>query len=90
MKIIKVEKSDGRQETKGCRNGAGKILEQLGNILFSETYKALNYEVVNDKGDLFLGGDHSISNAIFSKNIWEGVLKIYSKDLNTSFIIDLL
>jgi len=29
MKIIKVEETDGRPETKGCLNGASKILEQL-------------------------------------------------------------
>ena len=74
MKIVKVEKSDGRLETKGCVKGASNILEQLKSILLSEGYKVLNYEIVSGEGDLFLGGDHSISFDVFSKNPCEGLL----------------
>lgn len=73
MKIVKVEKVDGRSETKGCEKGASKILEQLKDIWYSENYKNLNYEI-GVEGDLFLGGDHSISFEIFSKNLCEGLL----------------
>ncbi len=74
MKIVKVEKVDGRPETKGCKIGASKILEQLKDIWYSENYKILNYEMTVEKGDLFLGGDHSISYGTFSDNNCEGLL----------------
>ena len=74
MKIMKVEKTDGRPETKGCKIGASKVLEQLKDIWYSENYKPLNYEVVDEKGDLFLGGDHSVSYDTFSNNLCEGLL----------------
>jgi len=73
MKIVKVEKSDGRSETKGCEKGASKVLEQLKDIWYSETYESLNYEIL-EEGDLYLGGDHSISFEVFSKNPCEGLL----------------
>lgn len=74
MKIVKVEKTDGREETKGCLRGATKILEQLKDIWFSEDYRKLNYEIVEDGGELFLGGDHSVSYEMFSNNKCEGLL----------------
>ncbi|MBS3156987.1 arginase family protein [Candidatus Woesearchaeota archaeon] len=74
MRIVKIEESDGRPETKGCKNGASAVLTQLKDIWLSEDHKILNYEIVNDNGDLFLGGDHSISFEIFSKNPCEGLL----------------
>ncbi|MBU2640037.1 MAG: arginase family protein [Nanoarchaeota archaeon] len=74
MKIIKVEETDGRPETKGCLNGASKILEQLKDIWLSEDFKSGNFEIVKENGDLFLGGDHSISYKTFSENKCEGLL----------------
>jgi agmatinase len=74
MKIVKLEKTDGRKETKGTREGATKVLEQLKDIWLSENFKELNYEVVESKGDLFLGGDHSVSYNNFIENPCEGLL----------------
>ncbi|MAG52740.1 MAG: hypothetical protein CMH62_02140 [Nanoarchaeota archaeon] len=74
MKIVKIERTDGRPETNGCKNGASKILEQLKDVWFSEDYKKLNYDVVGKNGDLYLGGDHSVSYEVFSNNKCDGLL----------------
>ena len=74
MKIVKIEKTDGREETRGCLNGAGKILEQLKDIWLGENLKNGNFEIVDKDGDLYIGGDHSITYDIFSKNKCEGLL----------------
>jgi agmatinase len=73
MKIVKYEKTDGREETKGCIKGASKVLKQLKDIWQSEDFKLLSYEIA-EQGDLYLGGDHSISYEIFSKNLCEGLI----------------
>lgn len=74
MKIVKLEKTDGREETKGCRNSASEILKQLKDIWLSEDFKFGDFEVVNENGDIFLGGDHSVSYSNFCKNKCEGLL----------------
>ena len=74
MKIVKVEKSDGREETKGCSSGASKVLEQLKDIWLSEDFKVGSFDIVEEDGDIYLGGDHSISYEVFSKNQCEGLL----------------
>tara|TARA_Y100000310_G_scaffold323096_1_gene383021 strand:+ start:147 stop:857 length:711 start_codon:yes stop_codon:yes gene_type:complete len=74
MRIVKIEKTDGRKETKGCLKGASVVVEQLKNIWLSEDFKIGSFDFVEEEGDLYIGGDHSISYETFSKNKCEGLL----------------
>ena len=73
MKIVKVEKTDGRNETKGCRESAEEIIKQLKNIWLNENFKTLNYKI-SEEGDLYLGGDHSNSYENFKNSGCDGLL----------------
>jgi len=73
MKIVKVEKTDGRKETSGCKESFNEIVKQLKEIWLSENFKTLNYEI-SEKGDLYLGGDHSNSYSNFIKSGCDGIL----------------
>jgi agmatinase len=73
MKIVKVEKTDGREETKGCLKSANTVLKQLKDIWYSENFKKLNYHL-GEPGDIYLGGDHSVSYETFSESPCECLL----------------
>ena len=73
MKIVKINKVDGRLETKGCSKAADEVIKQLSNILLSENFKKLDY-TIEDEGDLYLGGDHSNSYTNFIKSNCDGLL----------------
>ena len=73
MKIVKINKVDGRIETKGCSKAAEEIIKQLSNIWLSENFKKLDYSI-EDEGDLYLGGDHTNTNNNFIKSGCDGIL----------------
>ena len=73
MKIVKISKTDGRSETKGCRGSAEEILKQLKEIWLNEDFKTLNFEI-SEEGGLYLGGDHSNTYNNFIKSECDGLL----------------
>jgi len=73
MKIVKINKVDGRIETKGCSKAAEEIIKQLSNIWLSENLKKLEY-TIEQEGDLYFGGDHTNSYNNFIKSGCDGIL----------------
>ncbi len=73
MKIIKIPHSEGTDVNKGCEKAPNEIVKQLNECWSNENFQDSKYEVVNSNikelhdGDIFLGGDHSISYYIFKK-----------------------
>ena len=74
MKIIKIEETDGRKETKGCGFAASEIIRELKNVWMSEDYKVLDYVLVKKNADLYIGGDHSVSYRCFKESNCNGLL----------------
>jgi len=73
MKIVKIPYSEGTDVNKGTEKAPDEIIKQLDECWSNENFQDNKYEVVNSnlkelhEGDIFLGGDHSISYYIFKK-----------------------
>jgi len=72
MKIIKIQYNE-TEINKGCEKAPDEIIKQLNNVWSNENFEdnkfvAINSDLNNlDDGDLFLGGDHSITYHIYKK-----------------------
>lgn len=73
MRIVRISKTDGRRETKGCESASLKIIEQLREIWLSENFKKLDY-TIEEEGDLYIGGDHSNTYPNFIKSGCDSLL----------------
>src|SRR3989344_9138518 len=73
MKLIKLPYSQGTDINKGCEKAPDEIIKQLNDIWSNENFQDNKYDVVEsnldklEEGDVYLGGDHSISYYIFKK-----------------------
>jgi len=73
MKIIKIPYSEGTDVNKGAEKAPDEIIKQLNDIWSNENFQDNKYEVINSnleelkEGDIYVGGDHSISYYIFKK-----------------------
>ncbi len=73
MKIIKIPYSEGTDVNRGCEKAPGEIIKQLNECWSNENFQDDKYEVSESdikelkEGDIYLGGDHSISYHIFKK-----------------------
>ena len=73
MKIIKIPYSEGTDVNKGCEKAPDEIIKQLNECWSNENFQDNKYDVlssnINDlkEGDVFIGGDHTISYHIFKK-----------------------
>ena len=73
MKIVKIPYSEGTDVNKGTEKAPGEIIKQLNECWTNENFQDNKYEVIDSNikelhdGDIFLGGDHSISYHIFKK-----------------------
>jgi len=73
MKIVKIPHSEGTDVNKGTEKAPDEIIKQLNECWSNENFQDNKYEVINSNikelhdGDIFIGGDHSISYHIFKK-----------------------
>src|SRR3989344_8041107 len=73
MKIVKIPYSEGTDVNRGCEKAPDKIIGQLNECWSNENFQDIKYEVAESsleelkEGDIFIGGDHSISYHIFKK-----------------------
>ena len=73
MKIVKIPYSDGTDVNKGTEKAPDEIIKQLNECWSNENFLDNKYEVINSdinelkEGDVFIGGDHTISYYIFKK-----------------------
>ena len=73
MKIIKIPYSEGTDVNKGTEKAPDEIIKQLNECWSNENFLDNKYEVINSnlkelkEGDVFIGGDHTISYYIFKK-----------------------
>jgi len=73
MKIIKIPYSEGTDVNKGTEKAPDEIIKQLNECWSNENFLDNKYEVINSnlkelkEGDVFIGGDHTISYHIFKK-----------------------
>ncbi|MBU0930205.1 MAG: arginase family protein [Nanoarchaeota archaeon] len=74
MKIIKIKYSKGSLgKNNGTESAPNEILKELKNIWLNESFKELKFtsedsDIKNIKeGDIYLGGDHSITEPIIKK-----------------------
>lgn len=67
MKLIKLPYTDGSDKNKDCELAPDKIVEALDEIWLNEDFKNVKFSVESSdinkikEGDVYLGGDHSIS-----------------------------
>lgn len=73
MKIVKIPYSEGTDVNKGTEKAPDEIIKHLNDIWSNENFQDNKYEVFESnlkelkEGDIYLGGDHSISYYIFKK-----------------------
>ncbi|MEK6835506.1 MAG: arginase family protein [Nanoarchaeota archaeon] len=73
MKLVKIPYSQGTDVNKGCEKAPDEIIKQLNDIWSNENFQDSKYEIIDSNleelkdGDIFIGGDHSISYYIFKK-----------------------
>ena len=73
MKIVKIPYSEGTDVNKGTEKAPDEVIKQLNECWSNENFQDNKYEVIESNlkelhdGDLFIGGDHSISYHIFKK-----------------------
>ncbi|MEK6932989.1 MAG: arginase family protein [Nanoarchaeota archaeon] len=73
MKIVKIPYSEGTDVNKGTEKAPDEIVKQLNECWSNENFQDNKYEIIESNikelydGDIFLGGDHSISYHIFKK-----------------------
>lgn len=73
MIIVKISYSQGTDVNKGTEKAPDEIIKQLNECWSNENFQDNKYEIINSNvnelkdGDIYLGGDHSISYYIFKK-----------------------
>jgi len=73
MKIVKLRYSEGTDVNKGCEKAPDEIVKQLDDCWSNESFQDNKYEIFNSNineikdGNIYLGGDHSVSYYIFKK-----------------------
>jgi agmatinase len=73
MRIVKIPYSEGTDVNKGTEKAPDEIIKQLNECWSNENFQDNKYEVIDSnlkelkEGDVYLGGDHSISYHIFKK-----------------------
>ncbi len=73
MRIIKLPYSEGTDINKGAEKAPDEIIKQLNECWSNENFQDNKYEVLESnieelrEGDIFIGGDHTISYYIFKK-----------------------
>lgn len=73
MKIVKIPYSEGTDVNRGTEKAPDEIIKQLNECWSNENFQDNKYEVSESdvkelkEGDIYLGGDHSISYHIFKK-----------------------
>jgi agmatinase len=72
MKIVKIPYNE-TEINRGCEKAPEEIVNQLNDIWSNEDFQDNKYEIINsnlenlDEGEIYLGGDHSITYHIFKK-----------------------
>ena len=73
MKIVKLNHEEGTDINRGCSKAPDEIIKQLNECWSNENFQDNKYEVFESdikelkEGDIFIGGDHSISYHTFKK-----------------------
>jgi agmatinase len=73
MKIVKIPYSEGTDVNKGTEKAPAEIIKQLNKCWSNENLQDNKYEIIDSdikelkEGDIFIGGDHTISYYIFKK-----------------------
>ena len=73
MKIVKIPYSEGTDVNKGTEKAPDVIVKELNECWSNENFLDNKYDVIESElenlkeGDIFIGGDHSISYHIFKK-----------------------
>ena len=73
MKIVELAYSEGTDVNKGTEKAPDEIIKQLNECWSNETFQDNKYEVLSSninelkEGEIYIGGDHSISYHIFKK-----------------------